>query len=151
DYIELYEMRGVEFTPGSKWKYSNYGMVLLGRIIEVVSGQSYYEYVRDHVFEPAGMSSTGSEPEESHVAALAASYTRRPPDQLERPAPRTGPLRDASNTLPYRGTSAGGGYSTVGDFLKFANALMSNELLDERHTRLVTTPKVDTLNSRRKV
>jgi CubicO group peptidase (beta-lactamase class C family) len=46
--------------------------------------------------------------------------------------------------LPYRGTSAGGGYSTVGDFLKFVNALDSHKLLDAEHTELLTTGKVAT-------
>src|SRR5262249_20687123 len=46
--------------------------------------------------------------------------------------------------LPYRGTSAGGGWSTTGDLVRFANALVGNRLLDAKHTELVTTGKVDT-------
>jgi len=45
--------------------------------------------------------------------------------------------------LPYRGTSAGGGHSTVGDLLKFANALMSNQLVNAKLTQQITTGKVD--------
>ena len=70
DYIKLFGNRGVMFPPGSRWDYSNYGMILLGRIIEVVSGQSYYDYTRAHIFEPLGMTATGNEPEDSHVPKL---------------------------------------------------------------------------------
>ena len=55
DYVKLYGNRAPEFEPGSRWQYSNYGFLLLGVLIEKVSGQSYYDYVRDHIFKPAGM------------------------------------------------------------------------------------------------
>jgi CubicO group peptidase (beta-lactamase class C family) len=55
DYVALYGERAPRFPPGSRFEYSNYGMVLLGRIIEVASGQSYYDYVRDHILTPAGI------------------------------------------------------------------------------------------------
>ena len=47
--------------------YSNYGFILLGAVIEKVSGQSYYDYVRERVYRPAGMTGTGSEPEDQVV------------------------------------------------------------------------------------
>jgi hypothetical protein len=50
-----------------------------------------------------------------------------------------------TNTLPYRGTSAGGGYSTVEDLLAFANALTGHKLLDAQHTTLLMTGKVDAM------
>ena len=131
DYVALYGTRAPDFPPGSEHEYSNYGYILLGRVIEVVSGQSYEAYVREHVFLPAGMKSTGNRPEDSNVPGLARPYTGDP-------------LRPAENTLPWSGTSAGGGYSTVGDLLKFARALRANRLLDAEHTRMVMTGKVDT-------
>jgi D-alanyl-D-alanine carboxypeptidase len=48
-----------------------------------------------------------------------------------------------TDTLPYRGVAAGGGYTTVGDLLKFANALLAHALLDAAHTELLITGKVD--------
>jgi len=133
DYVKLYGARGLEFEPGSKWQYSNYGFLLLGVIVERISGQSYYEYVRDRIFEPAGMTGSGSEPEEAAVPGRAKGY------MLQKGAwvPNTG-------TLPYRGTSAGGGYTTVGDLLRFATALTGHALLDGQHTALLTAGKIDT-------
>ena len=154
DYVVLYGKRGLQFQPGTRHEYSNYGFVLLGRIIERASGQSYYDYVLDHIFKPAGMSSTGNLPESQHVQNLAVGYTRGGPlgprlgpgpgaDPGQRlPAPVDGPLRPANDHLPYRGTSAGGGYSTVGDLLRFANALTTESLLSAQLTALVTTGKV---------
>ena len=136
DYVKLYGNRALEFAPGSRWQYSNYGFLLLGVLIEKVSGQSYYDYVQKHIFKPAGMTGTASEPEEQTVADRSIGYTRF-----------TGPeLRPNTETLPYRGTSAGGGYSTVEDLVKFANALQSHKLLNAQYTEMLTTGKIDTPN-----
>jgi CubicO group peptidase (beta-lactamase class C family) len=134
DYVKLYGNHGPEFEPGSQWKYSNYGFLLLGVIVEKVSGQSYYDYVRDHIFKPAGMIATASEPEDVVVTDRSVGYMR--PDGT-RWQPNT-------DTLPYRGTSAGGGYSTVEDLLKFATALQTNKLLKPQYTEMLTTGKVET-------
>ena len=133
DYVTLYGRRDLMFEPGAKWQYSNYGFLLAGVLVERVSGRSYYDYVRDHIFKPAGMTSTGSEPEDQAVPNRALGYTRGPAGVV----PNT-------DTLPYRGTSAGGGYTTVGDLLRFTAALTGHTLLDAEHTRMLTTGKVDT-------
>ncbi len=133
DYVKLYGSRGLAFEPGSRWEYSNYGFLLLGVIVERVSGQSYYDCVRDHIFEPAGMTGSGSEPEDVVVPGRAKGYMRR-----------NGAWVPNTETLPYRGTPAGGGYTTVGDLLRFATALTGHALLDATHTRLLTAGKVDT-------
>ncbi len=75
DYVKLYGSRALAFEPGSKWEYSNYGFILLGVVIESVSGQSYYDYVRDHVYKPAGMTTSGSEPEDQAVSDRSVGYT----------------------------------------------------------------------------
>ena len=133
DYVRLYGARGLEFEPGSKWEYSNYGFLLLGAIVEKVSGQGYYDYVRDHIFKPAGMTASGSEPEDVAVPGRANGYMQE-----------NGAWVLNTGTLPYRGTSAGGGYTTVGDLLRFATALTGHVLLDAKHTALLTTGKVET-------
>lgn len=132
DYQKLYGTRGLLFKPGSRWDYSNYGFILLGLVIEKISGQSYYDYVRDHIYAPTGMTSTASEPEDQAVPNRSIGYMTGPKGQLQ---PNT-------DTLPYRGMSAGGGYSTVGDLLKFANALLQHKLLNGQYTDLLTTGKV---------
>jgi len=134
DYVNLYGQRGPEFDPGSRFAYSNYGFLLLGVIVEKVSGQSYYDYVREHIFKPAGMTSTDSLPENEAVANRSIGYMK----------PGPGPWRSNVDTLPYRGTSAGGGCSTVEDLYRFAMALQADKLLDAKHTELLITGKVET-------
>ena len=135
DYVKLYGQRGLAFEPGSKWDYSNYGFLLLGVIVQKVSGQDYYEYVRQHVYTPAGMASTDSLPEQQVVAKRSLGYMKDPGSETWKPN---------TDTLPYRGTSAGGGYSTVEDLERFADAIKKHKLLDARNTDLLTTGKVDT-------
>jgi len=133
DYVRLYGSRGPQFKPGSRWEYSNYGFLLLGVVIGQVSGESYYDYVRDHVYRPAGMTSTGAEPESEAIPGRSIGYMKI-----------GGSWQPNTGTLPYRGTSAGGGYSTAEDLLKFANALSTHKLLDAHYTELLTTGKVAT-------
>ena len=118
DYVRLYGTRGPTHPPGQAHEYSNYGYVLLGAIIERASGLAYEDYVARHVFAPAGMHDTGALPEDVDVPGRARAYTRK-----------DGAWVDAADTLPYRGTAAGGGYSTAADLLKFARALRAGTLL----------------------
>ena len=132
DYLALYGTRNLQFTPGAQFSYSNYGFMLLGAIIERVTGKSYYEVVAERIHGPAQMTATGSEPEESVVAGRAVGYMR----------PGGALLVSNAMTLPYRGTPAGGGYSTVGDFARFAVALREHKLLDQGHTAQMLSGKV---------
>jgi CubicO group peptidase (beta-lactamase class C family) len=128
DYVALYGARAPLFPPGSRQAYSNYGFMLLGRIVEVASGRSYDDYIAEHIFAPAHMTATGNQPETVQLAKRSVSYMGA-----------AGQIKSAADTLPWSGTPAGGGYSTVGDLLKFAVALASNKLLDEAHWRQLTT------------
>jgi CubicO group peptidase (beta-lactamase class C family) len=131
DYLKLYGRRGLTHEPGSRFEYSNYGFVLLGALIEQVTGGSYDDYVRDHVFRRAGMRSTGSLPESVVVPDRAVGYLRTSPNSDWVPN---------TDTLPWRGTAAGGGYSTVGDLLRFAQALDSGTLISEATLAEATRP-----------
>jgi D-alanyl-D-alanine carboxypeptidase len=132
DYINLYGKRPLRFEPGSRWEYSNYGFILLGVVIEKVSDESYYDYVREHIYIPAGMSSTDSEPEEPRAADRSIGYTKV----------KAGDWNSNRAYMQYRSTSAGGGYSTVGNLLRFANALREKKLLDAHYTKLLTAGRV---------
>ena len=130
DYWSLASATPLGSTPGSEDGYSNYGYILLGSIIEAVSGQSYYDYVDQHIYRVAGMSATGSEPESTAVPGRAVAYTKV-----------DGKWAQETKTLPWRGTSAGGGYSTVGDMLKFAEALRAGRLISPASLALATAPQ----------
>jgi CubicO group peptidase (beta-lactamase class C family) len=112
--------------------------MLLGAIIEKVSGQDYYSYIHDHIFAPAGMTETGFYEPGKDIPNLAIGYTRMSPDG--KPSDE---VHDNSNTREVRGGPAGGGYSTAPDLVRFQQALLGYKLLDKQHTDLVTTGKVD--------
>jgi D-alanyl-D-alanine carboxypeptidase len=119
DIIKLNGDRAPAFEPGSRWDYSNYGFVLLGAVVERVSGQDYYRYVERHIFRPTHMEHTGY-PLREHMSAVATGYTTfRGETQLQA----------SSDQLPWRGTPAGGGVSTAGDMLRFVDALNAGKLI----------------------
>ncbi len=132
DYITLYGNRSPAFQPGSRFEYSNYGFVLLGAIIEKVSGQDYYNYIQEEIYQPSGMTSSGSYWKTEETPNMAIGYTLVD-DHLE----------NNYKFLPMRGSPAGGGYSTVEDLVCFAKALVSHALLTDEYTDLVTEGKVD--------
>jgi len=136
DYIALYGKRAPAFEPGSRWAYSNYGMVLAGAIVERASGMSYYDYIRANIYQRAGMKNSDSYWKNEDTPNLAKGYTGR-----------EGPLRYNYDSRPMRGSPAGGGYSTCEDLLSFAAALTGHKLLDAAHTKLVTTAQPGTENS----
>lgn len=131
DYLEHHGARGPAFPPGSQVEYSNFGYVLLGAILENVSGKDYYALLQEKVFAPAGMTRTGAEPESTRVEGRAVAYRRK-----------DGAWVDAADTLPWRGMAAGGGYTTVGDLLKFAQALQSGKLLSPTMLGQATSPQM---------
>jgi D-alanyl-D-alanine carboxypeptidase len=134
DYVKRFGARDPAFEPGSRYAYSNYGMLLLGVVVERVTGRSYYDYVTDNIYKPAGMTRSGSEPEDGIVPDRAVGYTHFFGSEAWTPN---------TETLQYRGTPAGGGFSTVGDMVRFATALMNHQLLNAEHTTLLITGKVD--------
>jgi CubicO group peptidase (beta-lactamase class C family) len=131
DYLKLYGSRGLDGEPGKQFQYSNYGFILLGALIEKVTGMSYYDYVESKIFRPAGMTSTGSLPETEAVPNRSTGYMKH-----------DGAWVPNTDTLPWRGTAAGGGYSTAGDLLRFAEALESGKLISKKMLAEATTPQL---------
>lgn len=130
DYWGSFASKELAFDPGTQEGYSNYGYILLGSVIEAVSGQSYYDYVEQHIFRPAGMTSTGSEPETATIPELANAYTETEGKWVRETA-----------RLPWRGTAAGGGYTTPRDLVKFVTALQAGKLLSEQSLAAATGPQ----------
>jgi CubicO group peptidase (beta-lactamase class C family) len=133
DLLPLFVNDTLDFEPGEKMQYSNSGYVVLGLIIEKLTKQNYFDYVREHIFEPAGMKNTDSYELEQRVANLAIGYTNM--GLTGRPEP--GPRKDSAPHLTGRGSSAGGGYSTLEDMLKFGQALIGHKLLNQQYTDIV--------------
>ena len=117
DFLPLFAARPLDFAPDSRQQYSNAGYVVLGALVERLSGLDYYEYVRRHIYGPAGMARTGHWRVDSLPPNTAVGYT----------GPRgSGGANTA--TLPGRGSAAGGGYSTARDLLAFVRALRAGRI-----------------------
>lgn len=121
DYIQLFVWDTVLFPPGTRQQYSNAGYVLLGALVQRLSGEDYYEYVRRHIYEPAGMTLTRHLYADSLPRNTARGYTRQGEGPSAKPRANTA-------LLPGRGSAAGGGYSTAGDLLKFVRALREDRI-----------------------
>ena len=121
DFLALIRGAPLQFEPGTRQQYSNAGYVVLGAVIERLTGMSYYDAVRERIFVPAGMTSTDSYAVDSLPPNTALGYTRGFTGAPGGP-PSAGPWRRNFETLPGRGSSAGGGYSTARDLLRFITA-----------------------------
>lgn len=124
DYLPLFADKPLLFEPGTKTQYSNGGYIVLGLIIEKISGKSYFEYVKENIYRVAGMEDTDHFEADLPVENVANGYTRFW-DGKEHPDE---PRRNNIYTRPAKGSSAGGGYSTAEDLLKLIIALKNNKL-----------------------
>jgi CubicO group peptidase (beta-lactamase class C family) len=136
DFLPLFVSDPMLFEPGTRRRYSNAGYVVLGLLIEKVSGQGYHDYVRERIFAPAGMTNSDAYPQDAVVPNRAVGYTREGPQ-----GPTPGPFRPNLYALPARSSSAGGGYSTAEDLLAFDAAVRGEKLLSPELTDWFLTDK----------
>lgn len=127
DAMNVFKNRKLKFKPGTDYSYTTYGYVVLGVLIENVSGISYEEYIQKNIFDKAGMIHTKLEKFGVPVENKSSLYSNRKGKIME---PETNNL---SNRIP-----AGGYYSTVDDMLAFGNAVIENKLIKESTLALMT-------------
>jgi D-alanyl-D-alanine carboxypeptidase len=132
DYLQLFVNDTLLFESGTQRRYSNAGYIVLGLIVERVSGQDYYAYVRDQIFKPAGMNSSDWFPSDDVSPNLATGYTHLEGDEW---------IANI-HELPGRGSSAGGGYSTLDDLYSFIHALLGGKLLNARYSEWMLTSMI---------
>jgi CubicO group peptidase (beta-lactamase class C family) len=120
------------FTPGSRYQYSNTGFYMLGAIVAQVSGQSYYDYIHQHIFSPAGMTRSGfyTQPEMLARRDIAHPY-----------AVRNGQYVDVATDNVYVGGPDQGAYSSGPELVAFAQALANGKLLTPAFAELALSGK----------
>ena len=120
EVIATFKSRPLDFTPGTRWGYSNNGYMLLGAIVEKVSGVSYPEYLEKNIFKPAGMTQTLFGDDQIIIKNRAASYV------YSRAESR---FLNAINDKVETAYSAGAIQSTAGDLFRWNRALHSHRLI----------------------
>lgn len=135
DYKPLIIGEKLQFESGTDSSYSNTGMFMLGVVIEKVSGQDYFSYIRDHIYVPAGMIHSDSYEMDQPVPNLAIGYAPNPDNE-------TGWINNLY-THVLKGGPAGGGFSTVEDLHRFSLALTQFSLLSKKVTEELYSAKPD--------
>ena len=113
------ELQQPDFTPGTKWGYSNVGYLILAMIVEKASGKPFGDFMRDEVFDPVGMHNTRVDDPNALVVARARGYALSP----------DGSYTNALFVDPRYVAGAGGFYSTIDDLVTWNNVLDSDRLL----------------------
>jgi CubicO group peptidase (beta-lactamase class C family) len=127
--VAWFRDKPLDFAAGEKWSYSNSGYVLLGYLIEKITGGSYEKFVRENIFIPLDMKDSGYDSNSAVIARRAVGY-----------APDKNGLKNAgfvNMTIPF---AAGALYSTTGDLLKWEQALFGGKLLSAASLKTMTTP-----------
>ncbi len=122
DYLPLAREQELRFEPGGGWHYSNLGFVLLGAIIERVTGRGYHQVNDDLIFRPARMESAGP---------IGGAEAARRYELHDGRFESTDPL------YPDVGSPAGGGFASAMDLQRFIEALLDYRLLNEQNTALL--------------
>lgn len=122
----IQSQRPLEFEPGSHWAYCNAGIDTLGRIIEVVSGRSYEDYLAEHLFRPLGMVDTTFYPTEQQLARLATMYAQREGKLVPAGYVLVGPPQRARHPIP-----AAGLFSTGSDLARLYRAMLGKGQLGD--------------------
>jgi CubicO group peptidase (beta-lactamase class C family) len=129
DFKPLVKGEKPEFEPGKRFRYSNTGMLLLGVVIESVTGQSYFDYIHKNIYGPAGMKNSDSYEMDYPVENLAIGYS---PDLKSNYGWQNNLFKHV-----IKGGPAGGGFSTVGDLHRFARALQTGKLVSEDSLKIL--------------
>ena len=127
--VARFRDKPLEFQPGEKWNYSNSGYVLLGYLLEKISGQTYIEFVQQNIFRPLGMNDSGYDSNSVIILHRASGYV---------PGPH-GPLNAGyiHMSIPF---SAGSLYSTTEDLLRWEQGLFGGKILSAASLQKMTTP-----------
>jgi CubicO group peptidase (beta-lactamase class C family) len=127
--VARFRDKPLEFAPGEKWNYSNSGYVLLGYLIERISGQDYAKFVQENIFTPLGMKDSGYDSNTAIILHRAAGY------EPGANGPQNAGFVHMS--IPF---AAGALYSTAEDLLRWENGLFGGKLLSAASLQKMTTP-----------
>src|ERR1017187_3823065 len=141
DMIPFYVGKPLEFEPGSKWQYCQSGIISLGRIVEIVSGQSFPAFLQKRLFDPLGMKDTAFYLSLEQYSRFAKTYRRTQAGLEEEPFDLNGHLPTDHNVYP---APNGGLFSTAPDYARFCRMILNQGSLDGKRYLKPETVKLMT-------
>jgi D-alanyl-D-alanine carboxypeptidase len=135
DYLKLFADVPLKFEPGTRHHYGNSGYVVLGALIEHVTGCSYYEHMQKAIFQVSGMKDTDFYEMDLPITNCAVGYTRE-----NWFGPMDGQLRNNHFIYGVKGSPSEHCFSTVYDIFLFFQALQRHQLIDAEYLKLCFTP-----------
>jgi len=139
DYDPFFNTLRLIEVPEGRIVYSNSNYMILGRIVEKVTGQSYYEFIQKEIFDKAGMTDSGFFEADLIIPSIAEGYSRDSQSSAEFGVPNDGKLRRNLFMKAIKGMPAGGAYSTTADLNKFFQLLTNGKLLKRETYEVMTT------------
>lgn len=132
DYLPLFQHEPMKFQPGERFSYSNGGYILLGILIEEVTGMLYRDYIKENVFQPCGMVDSGFFPLNQLPERTALGYM----------VDEHGNFKTNHYNLPIIGASDGGAFTTAADLVRLWQGFVSGKLLSPELTSSFQNPEV---------
>lgn len=134
DFLPLFRDKQMKFAPAERFDYNDGGYILLGIVIEAVTGMSFTSYVKANIFEPAGMVDSGYFAADRLPVRTAYAYIKN----------EDATWRTNFFAVPIIGAPDGGAYATAPDMTRFWRALLAHRLLNEEMTRRLLNPQIAT-------
>ncbi|SFS46762.1 serine hydrolase domain-containing protein [Marininema halotolerans] len=133
DFLPMFKDQPMKFQPGERFSYSNAGYILLGLIVEQLTGSKFTEYVEEKIFKASGMADSGYYRMDQLPEGTATGYIDHPEEKT---------WKANIYSVPIKGGPDGGAFTTVRDMESFWKALIQYQLIGKEHTEALLTPHV---------
>ncbi|RDW19650.1 serine hydrolase domain-containing protein [Oceanobacillus chungangensis] len=131
DFLPMFQYEKMQAEVGTSFKYNNTAYIILGLIVEHISGMDFADYIEENIFQKAGMTESGYFSMDELPESVSIGYMEKP----------DGTWKSNIFSLPAKGGPDGGAYVTATDMGIFWEALMNGRLLSEKMTRILLTPR----------
>jgi CubicO group peptidase (beta-lactamase class C family) len=132
DFLPMFKDLPMKFAPGDRFHYNNAGYIMLGLLVEAVSGMAFADYVEQHIFLPCGMKHSGYYTLDNLPANTAMGYLEQ----------TDGTLTTNIYSIPVKGGADGGAFVTASDMQLLWDGLFNHRLLNAETTALLLKPHI---------
>jgi CubicO group peptidase (beta-lactamase class C family) len=134
DFLPFFQRKPMKFSPGEQFEYNDGGYILLGLVIENISGRAFPQYIQEEIFKPAGMVDSGYFATDQLPERTAYAYIQN----------EDGSWRTNFFAVPIMGAPDGGAYVTAPDLDRFWKGLSQNQFFGPAMTKKLLSPQMPT-------